>query len=104
MSIFTISLDDGGPRAHDHDPIRQLDGLVDIVGHKNNGLALRLPDAQQFSAHDQARNRIERSKWLVQIEHVWIDGQRAGHFQSLLHAAGKFGRVGLFEPALVRPS
>ena len=46
MSMFTILLNRGRPRAHHHDPIGQLHRFVDVVRHEDDRLALRLPDAQ----------------------------------------------------------
>ena len=82
---------------HDH-AIRQLHGFVDIVGDEDDGVALRLPDAQQFAAHDEPGDGIERAERLVEQQHVGIDGQRARHFQPLLHAARKLRGIGFFEP------
>ncbi len=84
-------LNAGRPCAHDHDTIGQLYGLVDIVRHENDGLVLGFPDAQQFAAHSEARDRIQRAKRLIEKEHVWVDGQCASNFEPLLHAAGEFG-------------
>ena len=52
-------LDGGGAGAHDHDPIGELHRLVDIVRDEDDGLSLRLPDAQQLAAH--LRRVIESS-------------------------------------------
>ena len=82
-------LDGGGAGAHHDDAVGKLDGFVDIVGDEDDGFALRLPDAQQFTAHDEAGDGIERAEGLVEKEHVGVDGQRARHFEPLLHAAGE---------------
>src|SRR6185437_1915145 len=73
--------------AHDNHPVRELNRFVDIVGHKDDRLALRLPDAKQFAAHDEARDRIERTEGLIEKKHVRIYRQGARDFEPLLHAA-----------------
>jgi hypothetical protein len=57
------------------------------VGDEDDGVALFAPDAQQFAAHDQPRDGIERAERLVEQQHVGFDGQGARHFEPLLHAA-----------------
>ena len=56
-----------------------------------------LPDAQKFTAHDHAGDRVECAKGLVEKENVGIDRQSAGDLQALLHASGKVGRISLLE-------
>ena len=82
---------------HDHDAIRQVDGLVDLVGHEQHGLARFLPDAQQLDLHEVARLRVERRERLVHEQHVGIGGERARKADALLHAAGQFVRIVTFE-------
>ena len=96
--MFTICLNRGRASAHDDHAVGELDGFVDIMGHEDDGLALGLPDAKQFAAHDEARDGVQRAERLVEEEHVRIDGQGARDFKPLLHAAGKLRRVSLFEP------
>ena len=86
--MLTICLNGGRAGAHDHDPVGKLHRFVDIVGHKDNRLALGLPDAQQFAAHDEPGDGIERAEGFIEKEHVRIDGQGARYFEPLLHAAG----------------
>src|SRR5271156_392819 len=75
------------PGAHDCYPIRELDGFVDIVSYEDDRLPLRLPDAEQFAAHDEARNRVKRSEWFVEKQHVRVYGQSTSYLETLLHAA-----------------
>ena len=90
-------LDGGGAGAHHDHAVGELHGFVDVVGDEDDGLALRLPDAQQFAAHDQAGDGIERAEGLVEEEHVGVHRQGARHFEPLLHAAGELGGIGLFK-------
>ncbi len=96
-------LNGGGAGAHHDDAVGELHGLVDIVGDEDDGFALGLPDAQQFAAHDEAGDGIERAEGLVEKEHVGIDGERARYFEALLHAAGERRRDRLFQ-SLPRPT
>ena len=91
------ALDPRRPRAHDDHPIGQLHGFIDVVGHEDDRLALRFPDAQQLAAHDQPGDGIERAERLVEEQHVGIDGQRARDFHALLHAARELLRIRLLE-------
>ena len=102
--MLTICWMRGRARAHHHDAVGELHRLVDVVGDEDDGLALGLPDAQQFAAHDEAGDGIERAEGLVEKEHVGIDGQGARHFEALLHAAGELGRIGFLEALAGRPS
>src|SRR5690348_17510411 len=47
-------LDAGGAGVEDDDAVGELDGLVDVVGDEDDGLALGVPDAEQLAAHDEA--------------------------------------------------
>ena len=87
MSMVTTSwMLAGRELRHDH-AVGKLDGFVDIVRHEDDGAALRLPDAEQFAAHDEPRDGVERAEGFVEKQHVRVDGQRARDLQPLLHAA-----------------
>jgi hypothetical protein len=85
------------PAAHDGDAVRQLHGLVDIVGDEDDGVSLFAPDAQQLAAHDQPRDGIERPERLVEQQHVGFDGEGPRHFETLLHSARQLRGVRLLE-------
>ena len=90
-------LDAGGAGVEDDDAVGELDGFVDVVGDEDDGLALGVPDAEEFAAHDEAGDGVEGAEGLVEEEHVGVDGEGAGDFEALLHAAGELVGVGLFE-------
>src|SRR5260370_31382804 len=54
----------GARREHDH-AIRQIDGLVDVVGDEDDRLARAAPDVQQERLHLVARLHVERRERLV---------------------------------------
>src|SRR5277367_4548992 len=66
-------LDGGGAGAHHDYAVCQLHCLIDIVGDEDDGFAFRLPDAEQFAAHDEAGDGIEGAEGLVEKEHVGVD-------------------------------
>src|SRR3954453_23441861 len=86
-----------GAGAHDYDSVGELYRFFDVVRHEQDGLSFGAPDAEQFAAHLQARDRVECAERFVEEEHVGIDGQRARHFDALLHPAGELARVRFFE-------
>src|SRR5262249_10777172 len=45
------------PRGHDDDAVREVDGLVDLVGDEDRRPARLLPDAHQLRLHELARLR-----------------------------------------------
>src|SRR3977135_3647637 len=63
------ALNSGRPGAHHERTIRELNGFFDIVCHEDDGFLFGLPDAKEFNAHDEARDGIERTEWLIQETH-----------------------------------
>src|SRR5207249_259705 len=82
-----------GTLAHDDDPVRQLDGFLDVVGYEEDGLALLLPDPDQVRPHLQAREEVERAEGLVHVDDLGVGGEGAGDFDALPHAAGELAGV-----------
>src|SRR5580658_5928181 len=80
-------LNSARPRAHHGYSVGKLDGFVNIVSYKDDRLPLRLPDAKQFAAHDEACDRVKCPEWFVEKQHVWVYCQGTSHFEPLLHAA-----------------
>ncbi len=87
----------GWPCTHHYHAVRQLDSLIDIVRHENDRAAFCFPDAQQLTPHGQPCYGIQSAEGFVEEQHVWIDGERPGYFQTLLHASGKICRIAFFK-------
>ena len=62
------------PRRQQHDSVGEIDGFVDTVGHVKDGLALALPDTEQFFLEHGPRLRIERTERLIHEQHLWLRG------------------------------
>ena len=78
-----------GRRTDDIDPVGEIDGLGDVVGHEQNCAGGLLPDPQQKVLHLVAGLRVESAEGLVHQDDLRADGQRAGDGHALLHAAGE---------------
>ncbi len=82
---------DAAGRAGQHDhAVGQKHGLLHAVGHEQHGLAVALPDFQQFLLHAGAGVGIECAERLVHQQDARAVGQRARDGDALLHAAGQF--------------
>src|SRR5258708_27632745 len=81
----------GARREHDH-AIRQIDGLVDVVGDEDDRLARAAPDVEQERLHLVARLHVERGERLVHQEDPGTPAQRARDGHPLLHAARQLVR------------
>ena len=80
---------------HNRDAVADADGLVQIVGDENRGLAHFLRQREELILQLAANERIERRKRLVHQQNVRIGGERPRQPDSLLHAARKFVRIGM---------
>jgi len=49
-----------GALGHYDDPFAHVNCLIDVVGHKEHGGAVRLPKAEHLILHPHARKGIER--------------------------------------------
>ena len=87
------SADAARPRAHDDDARREEDRLGDRVGHEDDGLAGRAPDAQHLGVETLPGHLVERSERLVHEQQGGLERERAGDRDALLHAAGQLVRV-----------
>ena len=89
------ALDEPAARPEDRDPVAQAYRFVDVVGDEDDGLVhLRLESSEfvlQLGAHDG----VDRAERLVHQEHRRVGGERAGHADALLLAAGELVRVAL---------
>ena len=73
---------------HGH-AVAQADGLVDVVGDEQDRLAEVGLQAQQLVLQLDAHHGVDRRERLVHEQHRRVTGQRAGHPDALLLAAGE---------------
>ena len=66
--------------------------LIHAVGHKENGLPMVFPDAQQLFLEQYPRVSIQRTERLVHQQYFGIIGKGSGDGHPLAHAAGQFMR------------
>jgi hypothetical protein len=85
------------PRHHD-DPAGEEQRLVDVVGHHEDGPALRLPERQQLLLEVHAGERVEQRERLVEEQQLRLERERAGDADPLLHAGGELARREPAEP------
>src|SRR4051794_28348254 len=78
-NIFYLS----GAGTQHHYAIGKLHCFVNIVCDEDDGPSFRLPDPQQFAAHNDARDGIKRAKRLIEVQDIGVDGQSAGHLEAL---------------------
>src|SRR5215471_14579925 len=90
-------LDPSRPPRHDHDAVGEGDGLGEIVGDKDHGLASRAPEPQQLGVQVELGVRVESAKGLVHEEDFGIHHERAHQGDPLPHAAGQRGGERLLE-------
>src|SRR2546425_3499766 len=76
----------GTRREHDH-AIRQVHGLVDVVGDEDDRLAGAAPDVEQERLHLVARLHVERRERLGHKEDLGAHAERARERHPLLHGA-----------------
>src|SRR6266850_1698156 len=93
--------DASGAGGEDDDAVAEEDGLFDVVGDEDDGLARALPELDQFFLHGLARLRIEGAEGLVHQQHLGIDRQHARKRHALLHSARQLGGVVVAEVAEV---
>src|SRR5215468_5867706 len=84
-----------GPRmrAHNKDPVGQVNCLFHVVRDKQNCTRSLIPDLEQKLLHFTAGLSVESAKRLVHQDHRGSQGQRARDGDALLHSSGK--RLGI---------
>ncbi len=103
---FFASLRQGQPRqfdanaarigAKDQQAICHADGLVDIVCDHQDGAGrnlLLVPEIEQFMAQVLGNQHVQRGEGFIQKQHFWLDDQRAGKANPLLHSTRKFAWI-----------
>ena len=73
---------------HD-DAVGQPDGLVDVMGHEDDGPTQPRPQLDHQILHAQAGLGVERGEGLVHEHHVGLAGEHPGKADALAHAAGE---------------
>src|SRR5262249_14083012 len=76
---------------HHDRTVGEIDGLVDVVGDKQCGLAFLLPNLEQELLHDRPGQRVKRAERLIHQQDRWVDGEHARDRYALAHTAGEFG-------------
>src|SRR5205814_6451387 len=82
-------LDRARARGHDDDLVGQRDGLLEIVGDEEDGLARGTPQREELVLHEIARLYVERAERLVHEEHARVGHERLRELRALAHAAGE---------------
>ena len=78
-----------------HNAVAKPEGLVQIVGNKDDGFVDILLERQEFLLHFLPDKRIKRAEGLVHEQHFRLHCQGAGKAHTLLHAAGKLPGIGI---------
>jgi len=79
-----------GPQ-QDH-PIRELQGLFNVVGHEQDRGGCGRMDLEQEILHPEASQRVQRPERLVQEENPGAAGEGPGQGRPLGHATGYLAR------------
>ena len=96
--INDVFLLDGGRAIGDHnDPVGQIQCLFDVVGHKNNGAPVSLPDSVQLLLHQVAGLGIQCTEGFVHQQHLGLNAVGTGNTHPLLHATGKLDGEGILK-------
>ena len=85
--------DPARPAGHHVDDVPEEDRLFDVVGNKEHGLSVALPDVGQQLLHDLPRLRIQGTEGLIHEQHLGIAGQRPSDRGPLLHATREHLRI-----------
>ena len=84
------------PTVEDENFVGQVNGFVDVVGHKQGGFAELAAHGGEPVLHVAASDDVESAKGLVQKQDVGVAERRAQEGRALAHAAGKLVGVGVF--------
>src|SRR5450830_698369 len=88
LNKFSFALEDGNP-------ITNLDGLLHIMGHQNNGFMQTSLKRNQFILQSLTYHRIKRGKGFVHQYNRWVRGQRPRQSDTTLLPARQLIRVAL---------
>ena len=80
------------PVLHDPDPVGDADGLGEVVGDEDDGLAQGALQTEELVLHLAPDQRVEGGERLVEEPDVGLDRQRAGDADALLLPARELAR------------
>ena len=80
---------------HQRNAVADLEGLIQIMAHKNDGAFQFCLKIQQFILQLGADQRIQRAKGFVHQQNRRFGGKGAGKADALLHAARQFAHLAL---------
>ena len=86
-------------RVHHRNAVGDFERLFLIVGDENCRDLDRIMQFAQPAAQFPPHGGIERAEWLVQQQHLRLDGERAGERDALALAAGQLRGIALGEIA-----
>ena len=89
--------DRGGAAGEDDDPVRQGDGLGEIVGHQDGGFLLPADDLADVVSHVEPGLVVQGGEGFIQEEKVRFQHQGADKGRPLAHAAGELRGAGAGE-------
>ncbi len=75
--------------------VAQDGGLINVVGDEDDGLGQVTLQPEQFLLQFVADHRVHGAERLIHEQYRWVGGERPGHANALLLAAGELGRVPL---------
>ena len=92
--------DPAGIGGEDHHPVAHEDGLLDVVGHQQDGAQRQLalhPQVHEVGAQGLGGQHVEGGEWLVHQQQLGMHHQAPGEAHPLAHAAGQLLGIGVLE-------
>ena len=97
-STSSVGDDPAGARRHQHDPVGQQHGLLDVVRDQHHRPRFGAQRLGEPRLRLRAGEGVERRERLVQAQQRAAGEQRAQEGDALAHAAGQRRGAGLLEP------
>ena len=91
--LWRVQLGDLPVRVEHRDLVPDLDRFLDVVGDQDHGLVQLGLQPDQLVLQGVADDRVDRAERLVHQQHRRVRGQRPGHPDALLLAAGELVRI-----------
>ncbi len=92
-------LDAARARRHHGDAVGEIDRLLHVMGHEDDGLGCALPDAQQLRLHQASGLGVESAERLVHQQDLGIECERARNGGALLHTTRQLRGITVLEAA-----